>query len=320
MCYLSIIIPVYNVENYLEQCLRSVTNQNLQDIEIIIIDDGSTDSSFTICKKFAMEDSRIELFSQKNKGLSAARNFGIKKSHGKYLMFLDSDDFLNSSALGKIVKVLLKKEYDIVIFDYTLKYNNKNMKDISVLKLSNAKEINKFTAIESLIVHGYAWNKIYKSSLFNNISFPNGKYYEDVSTIFKVFDKAKSFVYIPETLYFYVQRSASIMHTVDLNKLEKIDKDNFTANLSFLNYLEKKYPTIAKIQKKKLLNVAFDVCLDCRKKDKTYLEARSFFSQGGKLPSNTNLLRKIAMYLCYSYHPFFYLFRYLRNLKRRLQV
>ena len=116
----SVIIPVYNAALFLDQCLDSVVNQTLRDIEIICVDDGSTDNSVDIIKKYMMSDSRIKLFRQSNKGAGAARNFGLKYATGKYVHFLDSDDWLDLSAYEKTYGIIEEAKSDICIFLYTL--------------------------------------------------------------------------------------------------------------------------------------------------------------------------------------------------------
>lgn len=125
---ISVIIPIYNAELYLQKCLDSVVNQTLKDIEVICVDDGSTDNSVDIIKKYMMSDSRIKLFQQSNKGAGAARNYGLKYAIGKYVHFLDSDDWLDLSAYEKTHNVIEETKSDICIFLYT-RYDNKKIQN-----------------------------------------------------------------------------------------------------------------------------------------------------------------------------------------------
>lgn len=124
MCLISVIIPVYNVEKYLEQCLDSVINQNLQDIEIICVDDGSTDNSPSILEKFSSKDNRIKIFSKENGGQASARNLGIKKAKGKYIAFVDSDDFIKEDMFVKLYDVAENNNLDIAMCKIALYDDN----------------------------------------------------------------------------------------------------------------------------------------------------------------------------------------------------
>lgn len=209
---ISIIVPIYKVERYLNRCIDSLINQDYKDIEIILVDDGSPDRCGQICDGYAMKDDRIKVIHQVNGGLSAARNSGIDIASGEYLMFVDSDDYVTSDFCSCALNAAIKNNSDIVVFGHTELYSsytkNVNIEYSQEAKLSN---------LEALLVlfngniNSYAWNKIYKASLFQNIRYPVGRLYEDVGTTYLLFDKAESVFLSSKILYYYQQRSDSIL-------------------------------------------------------------------------------------------------------------
>lgn len=174
----SIIIPVYNVEKYLEQCLQSVISQTYTNFEVILINDGSTDKSKKICDKYTLDDTRFKLIDIKNKGVSNARNLGIEKSRGEYILFLDSDDYIELDALEKIYNVVNSNDYDIVLYRLVREINNKKIIDIDMDRYMNKaystkEEIKDLMPylIKKEIINSPI--KVYRNKLikFNNIKF-----------------------------------------------------------------------------------------------------------------------------------------------------
>lgn len=205
---ISVIIPVYNVEKYIERCVKSVLDQTYKDFEILLINDGSTDNSKKICEKLADEYKQIKLINQENQGVSVARNIGIIKAKGDFLTFIDSDDFINKNYLKILWNNLLKYEADISCCDY---YRTKNMPKYE-MKISD--EISVFE--KDKVIKFYLekeltapWGKLYKKKLFNEIYFPVGKRHEDITTIFKVILNANKLIYTDSKLYFYYKNMSS---------------------------------------------------------------------------------------------------------------
>lgn len=203
----SIIIPVYNVERYVGKCLDSVTNQSYDDIEIIVVNDGSTDGSGEICDQYAKKDQRIKVFHKKNGGLSDARNYGIEKSKGEIIAFVDSDDFVKKDFVGAMYQKMIQENADIVECGYNSikpKRGSASGDDATIRLL-----------IEQETVDIVTWNKLYKKSLFvdNDVWFPKGKKHEDILTTYKILSKAKKVVYLDKILYCYVDRKESITNT-----------------------------------------------------------------------------------------------------------
>ena len=211
---ISIIIPVYNVENYLERCLISVLNQNLTDIEIILVDDGSTDSSRDICKIYEKKDPRIKLICKENGGQSSARNEGIKYATADLIGFVDSDDWISSDMYEYLFNLQQKTDADIVSCNYILVNNYtttiKNVDEQIFLfnkdrALINYLEMGIFNRKNDYSV----WQKLYKKTLFNSIKFENGLIYEDILINFSLIKACNKYVYSKKICYFYFQDNIS---------------------------------------------------------------------------------------------------------------
>ncbi len=212
---ISIVVPVYNVEKYLRECLDSLVNQTLEDIEIICVNDGSTDSSPQILEEYASKDNRIKIFNQENQGVSAARNFGIKNVNGEYLTFVDSDDWIKKDACEILYKTIKERNSDILLFSYFNYYDNFIIQDIRLKKiLITAKDKNikfKDYSNEFFKVPLMTCGKIYKTDVIlnNNIFFPlNIHVSEDMVFVVKSFINAESISIIDVGLYYY-RRSTS---------------------------------------------------------------------------------------------------------------
>ncbi len=223
---ISVIIPVYNVEKYLEKCLDSVLQQDYEDYEIVVVNDGSTDSCGQILEEYAKKYSKIHLVTQENKGLGGARNTGIDNSKGKYLLFLDSDDSIKPGTLATLYKEASENPVDIVWFG--MDYINEDMTVISTRK-ANEDGCRIVTQDECPLLYAndsYAWNKLYKRELFteNNIRFPERAWYEDLKTLPKLVLHADKILLSDKVLFNYLQRADSIMHVPNADRnIEMID-------------------------------------------------------------------------------------------------
>ena len=246
MTKVSIIVPVYNVEQYLEKCLNSLVNQTIKDFEIIIVNDGTKDSSQKIIDKYAKNYSFIKSYIKENGGLSSARNYGIKKATGEYLAFVDSDDYVTEDMYEKmyqkakekdfgekeirelervvVLKVVDQKwmeDFDMVVCDLNYIYPDKKIKATSNIKedTTNIKET-------MLNIYPAAWNKIIKRSIVKDIFFKEGIWFEDVEYIYRVLPKITSIGVVQEPFYQYLQREGSITKKVDKRIYNYIDNLN----------------------------------------------------------------------------------------------
>ncbi len=213
----SVIIPVYNVEEYLSQCLDSVVNQTYENLQIICIDDGSTDNSLKILNKYAEQDNRITLKSQKNQGVSVARNTGIYAADGNFIAFLDSDDWWEPDLVNNAVSKLLTDGSDIVIFGHNYYKNGKIIPDnIKEEKIDNVLKQGKNYLDYTEEFMTYIWDKVYRTSLIkdNKIKFPlNLHPSEDVLFALECLSYNPVFSFLPEHLYNYrMERNGSAMN------------------------------------------------------------------------------------------------------------
>lgn len=213
MPLISVIIPVYNVEAHLEKCLESVSKQTLRDIEIICVNDGSTDGSAAILQKFSEKDKRFVVITRKNQGLSVARNVGLAHSNAKYIAYVDSDDFVHPEFLQKLYSVANEYRADIVGCNFAKIYADENLPE-----LQNAKPKVYVPALPVLLnrknfIHFNVWNKLYTKKIISDIDFVAGIYFEDWVYNSCVFAKAQKFVWIDEKLYGYRISENSIMRS-----------------------------------------------------------------------------------------------------------
>lgn len=212
---ISIVIPVYKVEKYLEKCIESVLKQTYTNLQIILVDDGSPDNCGKICDEYAKRDSRIDVIHKVNGGLSEARNVGISKAKGRYIGFVDSDDYIKEN-MYEILLNLIKKYnadasicnlYDVIEGKEYIRNKNNGIQEYS--RLDILKEVLLDKNIQS-----YAWNKLYKKELFDEVKYPIGKKYEDIGTTFYIFEKCNKIVVTSEPEYYYLKRSNSLVNNV----------------------------------------------------------------------------------------------------------
>ena len=233
----SIIIPVYNVEKYISKCLESVITQTYTNLEILVNNDGSTDNSYQICKEYALIDSRIKLFSQENKGLSAARNAMLDKVTGYYILFVDSDDIIAPEHVERLVKIIEENNADGAACSYFGGRKEKvfpKRKKSRLIRYSGEQFADKITWI--LGYRCFAWGRLIKSSFWNGISFPEGLIFEDMFTLPKVVMKLDSIVYTKEKLYFYRKRLTGISHApFSLKRTDELDGYIFFTRLGMDN-------------------------------------------------------------------------------------
>ena len=208
----SIIVPAYNIKQYIAKCIDSIVSQTYKNLEIIIINDGSSDKTGDIITKKAKKDKRIKYFIQKNIGLSASRNKGIKKAKGKYIAFVDGDDLIGEEYIEKLVSSIEKEESDIAVCSFNTIRNKQITTERGCNKTipGNEAVIQLLTKQNNLDI--VAWNKLYRKDLFlkNQIFYPVGEIHEDTLTTYKLYAKAKKVAYIKDNLYYYYKHNNSI--------------------------------------------------------------------------------------------------------------
>ena len=210
---ISVIVPVYNVEKYIEKCLKSLVEQTLKNIEIIIVNDGSTDNSKKIISKFAEKYSNIKYYEKTNGGLSSARNYGIKYANGEYVAFLDSDDYVEKNLYELMYKKALQENSDMVECDFIWEYYGKNGEIVKTKKdkRKKFKTLNQYVKNARVV----AWNKLIKKQIIDdfNIRFPEGLIYEDIEFFYKLFPHLNKISYVNIYGIHYVQRNGSILNS-----------------------------------------------------------------------------------------------------------
>ncbi|MBR3263659.1 glycosyltransferase [Candidatus Saccharibacteria bacterium] len=206
---ISIIVSVYNISNYVPKCLDSINEQTYSNLEVIVVDDGSTDDSGKICDEFGKRDHRFKVFHKKNGGLSSARNFGIEKAKGEMVALIDGDDYIDAGFIKAMYLAMKADEADIAVCGYN---NLSPKREVLSGKMATAKLLVGQENIDII-----ACNKLYKKELFkkNNIEYPVGCKYEDSLTTYKIMVAAKKITYVPRSLYNYVKRDDSIMGQAD---------------------------------------------------------------------------------------------------------
>ena len=252
---ISVIIPVYNVEKYLKQCLESILEQTYKNLEIILIDDGTKDSSGVICDDYAKKDNRIKVIHQKNMGLSGARNTGLKNSTGNLITFVDSDDFIDNKMFETMLLSIKENDADIVECGTIFCDENGNyIKDNTLNEVKIYK--NEYQIKELLMnkdITTTSWGKLYKKKLFINFEFPMGKYHEDAFTTYKLLHLSKKTIILNRGFYHYRQVNGSIMNSnFSLKHLDAIE-----AAIERSKFIEKYYP---KYKRYDYANIVYSCC------------------------------------------------------------
>lgn len=259
---ISVIVPFYNVQNYIGKCIESIINQTYKNLEIICVNDGSTDSSGCICEKYKKKDSRIKIIYKSNGGLSDARNAGIQNASGKYLTFIDSDDYVSLSMIEHLINILLQNHADISICDPVHIYPDKkgSFTDSRNIKLFRSQDAVKEMLYQKSFLTS-AWAKLYDRKLFENILFPKGQLFEDSAVMYRLFEKAEMIVYSDAKYYAYNHRTNSI--TTSLFSLRDLDI------LDITDEIEKHYaknPELMKAARSYKISACFRIVLNAPQK------------------------------------------------------
>ncbi|HEL1969404.1 glycosyltransferase family 2 protein [Streptococcus suis] len=216
----SVIIPIFNVENYLRKCLESVRNQSYQNLEIILVNDGSQDSSGAICDEYCKKDSRVKCIHKKNGGLSDARNAGIEVATGEYLCFIDSDDSIHKQYVEILLRSLKKYDADIAVCNFQRVQENEitfeqeiDLSEICVNALNQDESW--FALYDDKLKFQYTtvWSKLYKRYIFTALHFPVGRLNEDSATAHQIIGLIGKSIYVDAVLYYYLIRTGSIMNS-----------------------------------------------------------------------------------------------------------
>ncbi len=313
---ISIVIPVYNTAQYLPKCIESVLNQTYQNLEIIIVDDGSTDRSGEICDAYSKKDNRIKIIHKKNGGCADALNTGVRATTGKYLGFVDSDDYVENDMYEILLKAIYEHNADIAECG-NFYYESKEKIIIRRLNTSTASQFDSYTALKKLIegfLSNVYWNKLYKKDLVKDVEFPVGNIQEDVAWTYKIYASSNKIVYLDIIKYNYLVREESVMQSLawlkkldwfyNLNERLEFIKKNFNslfylAQKNFLIYTLKTYMKLE-------INEYLDKDRKNRNELKKYIltNFNSFYSNkliGKKIKFLLRMFKANAKIACYFY-------------------
>lgn len=253
MTLISVIVPIYKVEKYLDKCVESIVSQSYPDLEIILVDDGSPDACPQMCDDWATRDSRIKVVHKENGGLSDARNAGLAVATGEYISFIDSDDWIEPDFLQVLLDAMEQTGADIA--DCAIRLVSEDGKELSVRGVSEDETLDTVTALVRLVkedrVYQTVWNKLYRRPVIGDIRFEKGKYNEDDYFTYQIFDRSEKIIIVSKPMYNYLQRSGSIMG-VGYNPRRL---DGLQARVLRMEYLQK-YPETAALTRQGLV-------LDC---------------------------------------------------------
>ena len=282
---ISVIVPIYNVEKYIRKCLDSLKTQTMKEIEIICIDDGSTDDSGQIADEYVL-DPRFRIIHTENRGLSAARNRGIDESLGAWIMFVDSDDWVDPMFCEMSYQAMVENGADLVIFESVIERRLKKK-----TKINNEGIINHFKAYE---IGGFpAWNKLYKKELFSSIRYPEGQIYEDIATTHKLINASKKIYYLKYPLYHYRLRKGSVSREFTVDNKRKCFEMTLKRRSDLTSY---GYPTKLLEDSIRISALSF-LMMKPKENDELYLLARNIVESTRGIPSSFNLKQKIVLIL-----------------------
>ncbi|WP_300699489.1 glycosyltransferase [Bacteroides sp.] len=240
---ITVIVPIYNVEPYLRKCIDSILVQTYQHLEIILVNDGSTDNCGIICDEYAPKDARIKVIHQKNKGVSAARNIGLSQAQGTYIGFIDPDDWISPDMYQCLYNELINREADMAACGIYIATD----KEIYSQKLQLTEYVEEFTSKEAILSAGKQHqikngpcDKLYKRHLFDQIKFPEGRFFEDTYIIVDILSRCRKIVYVTAPHYYYYQREDSTCHTYSAKNLE----DQLDAHFIKSKKIKQYYPEL----------------------------------------------------------------------------
>ena len=238
---ITVVVPVYKVEKYIDRCVTSIINQSYKNLEIILVDDGSPDNCGKICDDYAKKDERIKVIHKENGGLSDARNAGINIAKGKYITFIDSDDYIKYDYVEFLYNLILKNNVKVSICSHTVLYDtglriDKETEEFSVLDAKTT--IKRILYGDSIDIS--AWAKMYETTLFDDIKYPKGRLFEDSAITCKILSNCEKIAIGSKSKYFYMIRSDSI--TNENFNVKKMDLITSTKEMG--EYILKKYPDL----------------------------------------------------------------------------
>lgn len=292
----SIIVPVYNVEEYIIKCLESINNQTYDNYEVIIVNDGSPDNSETLIKKYIKNKKKFIYYKKENGGLSDARNFGVQHVNGNYMLFVDSDDYISEDLLFKLNEILSKKKYEMVKFNFVDVFGNGERKHLEPIKESKEiilEELVRFDYFEAAC--GYCYNtEFYKN---NKFEFEKKRYHEDFGLVPMILLKSQSIYYLNHYAYYYLKREGSIIN--DQSKQEKKAEDVYYFSTTNIDII-KRNKEMDEEKKSTIINFYANGAINVLRKlinKQKYRQKLKDYKMYKNLAQNT-LKRKIKKLIC----------------------
>ncbi|PFP29500.1 beta-1,4-galactosyltransferase [Bacillus sp. AFS073361] len=325
----SVVVPIYMVEQYLSRCVESILEQTYTNLEIILVNDGSPDHCGTIAEDYAISDNRVKVFHKENGGLSDARNYGIQYVTGEYTLFVDSDDWLDRKMIEELVRVSVDYQAEVVQSAFYYAYHDHLLFDNGVYNQQASPVVldNKslmYELVRNNMVKNFAWGKLYKTKLIKDIPFKKGVLFEDVFWAHQVMQRVQTFVCLNKPYYFYLQRDDSIVATYSTRNLDIIKglKERHI-------FIEKYYGNLIDESFKMLLKtnlIHYNILLINRGKDKRglyrkeiHLYIKDNFTNFMKAVDNDKDLKKqLVLFRIHPYVNVFFLV--IKRLLRRIKV
>lgn len=302
---ISIIVPVYKTQDYIDRCIKSIIGQSYTDFELILVDDGSPDKAGTICDEYAGKDNRIKVIHQKNSGQSVARNNALKVATGDYYCFIDSDDYVADNLLERLYSLITEKDADISLVSYQTftgeiaEADSKISPDI--VTYSNTNMIKNIHMVKDEL-YVVMWGKLFKKELFEGIRFPEGRICEDLHVLYRIYDKAKISVFSDEKLYYYYRGNVS-SSTYSINK--KFYDDVFWVLDKEIEYIDDRHPELGDYPRRTYMYWIVDLC----KKTGgfiSYGKMRSLYLKYRQLYRESRGMKKEKFFTFFYYMPSIY--------------
>lgn len=302
---ISIIVPVYKTEDYIDRCIESILRQSYQNFELILVDDGTPDRAGLICDEYAKKDNRIKVIHQENAGQSVARNNALKIATGDYYCFVDSDDYIADDILEKLYKLLTDNIADISIVSYVPfegdRVNSIGPSPCQVTVFNNTDMIKNIHMVKDEL-YVVMWGKLFKKSLFDGIQFPAGRICEDLYVLYQLYDKAEKAVFSNEKLYYYYRGNVS-SSTFSINK--RFYDDVFWVLEQEIEYMDQRHPDLGAYPRRTYMYWIVDLC----KKTKgiiSFGKMRSIYLRYRSLYNESRGMKKEKFFTLFYYMPSIY--------------
>lgn len=292
---ISVIVPVYKVENFLHRCIDSIRNQTYENLEIILVDDGSPDNCGLICDEYSKQDKRIKVIHKENGGLADARNAALDVMQGEFVTCIDSDDFVSEYYVENLYRAIKEKDCDISASWFINYYEGDQIPQTGVVKNTEIELLTRLEAYKRMLYQdGFeisAWGKLYRSSLFNGVRYPFGKLYEDIPTTYRLMERTNKIAVIPQIDYYYFQRKESIAQSgFNAKKMDGVKHMN-----DLRQFISDNYPEIKKAAECRYFSTVCNILFLMQSKDEYKVEWEQLWSEIKKYRKSVMMNREGRM-------------------------